>query len=613
MLIQAGQDAAQRRDLRPSRADAMPAATQESRVQAPNPHPPVCASPQPKLKILIADDDTTTRLMLSALASRLGHRTVQAHDGLAAVSVFAAERPDLVLMDRQMPGMDGHQAMMKIRAIASERWVPILFVTADGDVESQVSLLEQGADDYLVKPVNAAILRAKLDVMGRMLGLHREIENNNRTLRSYRDANENEMRVVKHLMSRMVHQDHLSDPMLDHWILPAANLSGDLVAAARTPRGVLHVMLADGTGHGLAAALNVLPITPGFYTMTAKGVAIEAIAATLNRTIRQQLPTDRFVASTLIAVDYAARRVKIWNGGNPPLLVLDAGGEVLARFPARNLALGILPAADFVPELDVFDYAEPCQLFACSDGVFEIMDSVCTDGGEAAVTELLQLAAPRVRMKLLRSRLVARNAESPSHDDMTLVLVQCGGAAAEVAGPVAPAPYDDPPPSRRFEITLGPADMRKPDVVPMLLELAATLPATRARRDELSVVLSELYSNALDHGVLMLESSLKNVGELDCYMEARAAALRDLADGSITIRIEAFTHGSPPQLAIEFRDSGEGYNFGAFSKEPRVDNGRPHGRGLALVRALCSSVEVRGRGNDVRVCFALDKAAAPVS
>jgi CheY-like chemotaxis protein len=315
--------------------------------------------PDCALKILIVDDDAAARLMLAALVRQLGHRTVDAADGHAAVSVFAAEQPDVVLMDMLMPGMDGNQAMTEIRAMAGGRWVPILFVTADSDIESQVSLLAQGADDYLVKPVHRTVLRAKLEVARRMIGLHRQNEDNNRKLQSYHDANENELRVVKHLLARMVHQDQVSDPMLEHWILPAANLSGDLVAAARTPRGVLHVMLADGTGHGLAAALNVLPIAPGFYAMTEKGLAIELIAATLNRTIRQQLPTGRFVAATLIAVDYAARRVKIWNGGNPPLLALNADGEVFAKFHARNLALGIVPAASFAPEFEVFDYDEP--------------------------------------------------------------------------------------------------------------------------------------------------------------------------------------------------------------------------------------------------------------
>jgi CheY-like chemotaxis protein len=385
--------------------------------------------PASGLKILIVEDDAATRLMLTTLAHQLGHAVVAAEDGRTAVKLFAAEQPDVVLMDMLMPGMDGNQTMLEIRAITRDRWVPILFVTVASEVDLHVNALAQGADDYLIKPVHEDVLRAKLEVTRRSISLHRQIEDKNRELQSYRDAAENEVRVVKHLLARLVHQDKLSDPMLEHCILPADNFSGDLVTAARTPRGVLHVMLADGAGHGLAAALNVLPITPSFYAMTAKGLDIELIAVTLNSTIRQQLPRDRFVATTLIAVDFAARRVKIWNGGNPPLLALNTGGEVFARFGSRNLALGIVGVESFAPAFEVFEYTKPCQLFGYSDGVVESYDIPGETGepsGQAAVEALLRGVPPNVRMKLLRNQLVARNDEQRAHDDRTLLLVKCG-------------------------------------------------------------------------------------------------------------------------------------------------------------------------------------------
>jgi CheY-like chemotaxis protein len=571
-------------------------------------------SPETALKVLIAEDDTATRMMLNAQVCKLGHRTVQAKDGLDAVRVFAAERPDVVLMDRFMPAMDGHQAMAEIRAMAGERWVPILFVSADSDVESQVRMLEQGADDYLVKPVHQAVLHAKLEVAARMLVLHRQIEDKNRALQQYRDTNENEMRIVKHLMARMIKQDQVSDPMLEHWLLPAANLSGDLVAAARTPRGVLHVMLADGTGHGLAAALNVMPITPCFYTMTAKGLPIESLAAALNRTIRQQLPSDRFVAATLLAIDYAARQVKIWNGGNPPVLAFDADGKVFARFESRNLALGIVSETAFTPEFDEFYFVAPCELFACSDGLFENLDEHGDiRGGEAMVTSLLQGVRPGMRTKLLRSRLAARNAERPAHDDMTFFLAKCVGEAPAVAAAREHPEVNALVPAWRLEIVLGPADMRKLDVVTMLLDVIAALPAARSHRRELSMVLTELYGNALDHGVLGLESNMKITRGVECYIKTRAAALRDLRDGSIAIKIETRVQAGRPLLNIGFCDSGAGFNLAQFSAESTAVNARLHGHGIAMLRALCESVEFRGRGNEVSVCYGLEPSITDIS
>jgi CheY-like chemotaxis protein len=385
------------------------------------------------LKVLIVDDDPPTRLMLGTLASQLGYRTVYAKNGETAISVFAAEQPDIVLMDMYLPGMQGDEAMTELRALSGERWVPIIFVTIAGEVGRHVATLVRGADDYLVKPVDQDVLGAKLEVARRTIALQRQVEEKTRELRRYRDDAENEMRMAKEVIDRLVHADRVADPMASHWILPAANFSGDLVAVARTPTGVLHVMLADGTGHGLSAALSVLPITPSFYAMTAKGLPIELIASTLNRTIREQLPVGRFVATTLVSVNSVQREVKVWNGGNPPLLALAADGTIQRKISSRHLALGIAPPESFDSEFDSFRFEAPCQLFLYSDGVPEGYEAAGETSGQAAVEALLLGVPANTRMKLLRSRLSARHLEQRPHDDVTVVLVDCSGGATVTA------------------------------------------------------------------------------------------------------------------------------------------------------------------------------------
>lgn len=560
------------------------------------------------LKVLIAEDNTATRLLMTALVQRLGYRTVQAKDGSEAVAVFGAEQPDIVLMDIVMPGMNGTDAMPRMRELAGARSVQIIFVTADVTIDSQVRLLALGADDYLVKPVHAELLRVKLDVASRVILQQSEIAENNRELRKYRESSEEELGVVKHMMSRMNQEERLFDEMLDYWILPAANLSGDMVAAARTPRGVLHALLADGTGHGLAAALNVLPIAPIFYSMTANGMSIDSIAASMNKTIKHQLPTGRFVAATLISVDYAARRVRIFNGGNPPLLVIDDAGNVIARFAPLNMALGILPESAFSPQIDEFNYAVPCQLFACSDGVVENLDNAGTTNGEAVITSMMRCAAPDARMDAMRSLLGACDSERPAHDDMTLLFVRCDGKAPVSSVPdrtVAPTSVA-PVPAWKFEITLTPDELKELDIVSSLLGFISTLPAAWRQRQEIGVVLSELFNNALDHGVLGLASSLKDGCDgIERWDEMRAAALRDLREGSIAICIESASEGGLPVLNISFLDSGAGFDVAAIvgAADPRI--GRPHGRGIALLRAMCKRVDYQGCGNGVSVCFVL--------
>lgn len=255
-------------------------------------------------------------------------------------------------------------------------------------------------------------------------------------LRRRHDAAEEERRVAAALMQRLLDPAQTSDPAFAHFILPAAQFSGDLVCAARTPDGVLHALLGDGAGHGLAAALNVLPVAPCFYTMTAKGLGIDRIAAELNRAIRHYLPVDRFVAAILVAVDPTRCRIQVWNGGAPPGLILDHAGDVVARTVSRHAPLGIVEPAAFDASLQRHDFGGDCQFLACSDGAIEGRDASGAPLGQAWLEEIVRGVPRSVRMKLLRAHLAARHFESRPGDDVTVMLVSCEDkrAPAQEAG-----------------------------------------------------------------------------------------------------------------------------------------------------------------------------------
>ena len=122
------------------------------------------------------------------------------------------------------------------------------------------------------------------------------------------------------------------------------------------------------------------------------------------------------------------------------------------------------------------------------------------------------------------------------------------------------------------------------------------------------VIVTELFTNALDHGVLGLSSSLKDGAHgLDRYYEARAAALAGLEKGSIAVHIASCRIRGRPVIEMQFRDSGAG--FGAAPGRAVTDMVR-HGRGIDLLRALCTKVEFHNAGNDVRVTYALGDPAA---
>ena len=131
---------------------------------------------QTPLKVLVVDDTATNRLMLQVFLRKLGVEVVVAEDGAKGVEAYEREAPDIVIMDVMMPVMDGYEATRRIKAMAGERWTPVIFLSALDNEESLVAGLDAGGDDYLSKPVNFVVFDAKLRSTARALAIQRSLE-----------------------------------------------------------------------------------------------------------------------------------------------------------------------------------------------------------------------------------------------------------------------------------------------------------------------------------------------------------------------------------------------------------------------------------------------------
>lgn len=122
------------------------------------------------MRILIADDDLTSRLLLSGVLHRHGYEVVETRDGSAALAAMQApEAPRLAILDWVMPGLDGLEVLQRLRASASERPPYIIMLTARGGKADLIQGLDAGANDYLSKPFDPGELRARIEVGRRMV------------------------------------------------------------------------------------------------------------------------------------------------------------------------------------------------------------------------------------------------------------------------------------------------------------------------------------------------------------------------------------------------------------------------------------------------------------
>jgi diguanylate cyclase (GGDEF)-like protein len=137
------------------------------------------------MRILLVDDARSVVIVMTARLSSYGYEVVLASNGQEAVSKFATEAPDLVLMDIEMPVMNGFEACNGIRAFESTKqwaWTPVIFLTSSDTVENLVTAIEAGGDDFMSKFVPEPVLQAKMKAMSRIASLRQSLSQANRKL-----------------------------------------------------------------------------------------------------------------------------------------------------------------------------------------------------------------------------------------------------------------------------------------------------------------------------------------------------------------------------------------------------------------------------------------------
>lgn len=113
--------------------------------------------------ILIAEDDHAISDLVAYNLERAGHTPLAAYDGLTALEVARRDKPELILLDQMMPGMDGHGVLRELRRDSRTQNIPVIFLTAKAQAEDRIQGLELGADDYVTKPFTPLELLARVN------------------------------------------------------------------------------------------------------------------------------------------------------------------------------------------------------------------------------------------------------------------------------------------------------------------------------------------------------------------------------------------------------------------------------------------------------------------
>jgi len=574
-------------------------------LPAADPATPVAGAPRPV--VLVVDDERINRTLIAGIL-KASFDVIQADSGAEAVAMATRAPVDVVVMDIHMPGMDGFEATQRIKELAGDRFLPVIMMTAGNDEKLLGQGLARGADDFLIKPVSRVLLQEKIRALLRVSGVFRSLHDQNAELTIRRARAERDYDVARRVFERAARRSRFDLPGLIVQAMSLEQFNGDFVLSVVTGHK-LRLLVGDFAGHGLSAAVGVLPASEVFYEMTEANKGLEELVRELSAKLHRTFPRDLFLSACVVDIDLAHERISIWNGGLPDALIFGADGLLTQRLSSHNLPVGILPPQDVDTTPADAPFPLGARLAIFSDGLLESR----SPDGELFGTERLERALtgcdPRgdwtIEMWESHRRFCGGMA---SEDDVTFVGLAHTSALAEVL--LASAPWDagaiEPPLETSLSFRFFPESLRSPDPLAPVRRFVAASPLLAPRAAELQTIITELFANAVEHGLLGLDSAIKERTDgFQEYYRLKESRLLQLEAGAVTVGIEIRECDHHPQVIITVSDTGPGFlhvEVQACAPDAKA------GRGLLLVKELTRELTFLDHGRSIEAVFELASA-----
>jgi len=301
-------------------------------------------------EILVIDDDAMSRRVLSQLLSAAGYDCRVSKDGSEALEAIHARPPSLLLLDFDMPGLNGAEVLRRLRSDenATVAQIPAIMLTAHGSEQSEVSCLQAGADDFVTKPVNASVLRARIETQLRLRSMRRQLEHQNDELEKWRCDLERDLAAARLTQQSLIPQKPLPLPgwQVATYYRPVIQVGGDIYGWLRMRDGRVLFWIADGTGHGAAAALLTTLAKLLFHYGSMDQDSPASLMEGVDNDFRSIFGARSFMTAMCVALDPATGQAQVVGAGHPPLLILRRDGTTESTASVAP-PLGLIKRAAF--------------------------------------------------------------------------------------------------------------------------------------------------------------------------------------------------------------------------------------------------------------------------
>jgi|UniRef100_A0A7C4ET82 serine phosphatase RsbU (regulator of sigma subunit) len=370
-------------------------------------------------RILVVEDHPASLRMLSKMLARQ-YNVIPASSGDEAISRAKQENPDLVLLDIEMPGLDGFQTFDILKKEVLPPAVPVIFLTAREDSQSREKGLEAGAVDYITKPYDSQELAIKVKNHLALYEARKEIEKRNRIMAR-------EMEMASQLQNSLLPHEFPRCDRVDFYVVyqPVSEAGGDFYDAVELPDGYLGFAQVDVSGHGVSAAMIGAMFKMAFQSFARSTLSPARLMAELNDSLVRILPDADFLTVFYGVLHKSGLELVFTNAGHPRPLVyrrqnkgleeLEVGGPLLGAFPGMYYEEGtvLLKSGD--------------RILVFTDGVTEASKSSDNNAfyGEERLREVFVQSCeiePEKALPYIMKDLEQFREDTTFDDDVTMIL-----------------------------------------------------------------------------------------------------------------------------------------------------------------------------------------------
>jgi phosphoserine phosphatase RsbU/P len=327
-------------------------------------------------RVLVVDDNDVNRDMLAQRLERHGCAVAVADSGARALESIQSQPFDLVLLDVMMPELDGEAVLRRLKADPATRDLPVVMISAVDDIERVARCIEMGAEDYLPKPCDPALLRARVGASLEKKSLR------DRERQAHQALVESQKQLAIELADAADYVESLLPAPLTgtvsaEWrFIPSTSLGGDAFGYHWLDEDHLAIYLLDTCGHGVGTALLSASAINVLRSQSLPGTDFHhpaEVLTGLNGAFQMEKQNNLFFTIWYGVYQASNRRLDYSSGGHPPAVLVRPGSAEApsaVTLGALHMPIGLFPEATYATGR--CDVPAGSRLFVYSDGAYEI-------------------------------------------------------------------------------------------------------------------------------------------------------------------------------------------------------------------------------------------------